>query len=89
MATTAQTEMSLLLALNAPRILMAGYSQPEYSFHNSGFVELCPHRVTACGSWTSPVMVIAIDNLSIAVTLASRACHHVVKWKTAPATADR
>jgi hypothetical protein len=56
---------------------MAGYSQPEYS----GFVELCPHRVTACGSWISPVMVIAIDNLSIAVTLASRAYHHVVEMK--------
>jgi hypothetical protein len=60
--------MSLLLALNAPRILMAGYSQSEYSFHHSGFVELCPHRVTACGNWTSPVMVIAIDNLHCGVT---------------------
>jgi hypothetical protein len=34
-------------------------------------------------------MAIAIDNLSIAVTLASRAYHHVVKMKKGPATADR
>jgi hypothetical protein len=79
MATTAQNRNVVVVGIECASNSMAGYSQPEYSFHHSGFVEFCPHRVTACGSWTSPVMVIAIDNLSIAVTLASRAYHQCSK----------
>jgi hypothetical protein len=32
MATTAQNRNVVVVGIDAPRILMAGYSQPEYSF---------------------------------------------------------